>query len=342
MHRNVLVFHAGALGDTVLAVPLALALTRLYPTSRVRWVAGGQKAELMARLAGVEPVDVEGGFSPLFAEGADVRAGVARLLGQTHRVVSFVAEPEEVWTRRVRELAPEARLTFLRLRPPPDWRDPATGSRHAADHLVWQCGRPERGGDVALGEAVRQMRLHLSSAGVCAGWKALQDGPVVLHPGAGSPQKCWPLDRFRELALLLMDRLRRPVIWCLGEPELERMRPEERRALEALGELSVCPSLVGLLELLRRAAVLVGNDSGPGHLAATVGVPVVSLFGPTDPEVWQPLGPRVEVVRAPGGDLAALTAMAVAEAVGRVLFLCRSRLPSDIGGGADSEHGGAA
>lgn len=311
MRRNVLVFHTGALGDLVLALPIALALTRLYPTSRVRFIAAAQKAVLAARLAGVEPIDVENGFSVLFSESADVPDPIRRLLADAHRILTFVAEPDDPWSRRVRTLAPEARLTHLRLRPPPGWSDPAAPDhRHAVDHLVHQCGRPDRGGDVTLHEAARQMRLHVARTGLLRQLPAQGRG-ILLHPGAGSPTKCYPLDSFRELALLARDALKDDILWVLGEVELERMGTADRRAMEAVGDVHVTTDLLNLLEELTAARVLVGNDSGPGHLAALAGVPVLSLFGPTDPAVWSPLGPHVRVLRAPDGDFARLPAESV-------------------------------
>ncbi len=50
------------------------------------------------------------------------------------------------------------------------------------------------------------------------------------------------------------------------------------------------------------ADVYVGNDSGPSHLAAALGVPTLAVFGPTDPGSWRPLGVDVEVVRGPAGE----------------------------------------
>ncbi|MBM4300198.1 MAG: glycosyltransferase family 9 protein [Deltaproteobacteria bacterium] len=53
--------------------------------------------------------------------------------------------------------------------------------------------------------------------------------------------------------------------------------------------------------VLSRCRLYIGNDSGLTHLAAAVGRPdVLALFGPTDPRVWAPLGPRVSILRAPG------------------------------------------
>jgi ADP-heptose:LPS heptosyltransferase len=60
----------------------------------------------------------------------------------------------------------------------------------------------------------------------------------------------------------------------------------------------VCGRTVGeVSETIRKASVYIGNDSGITHLSALLGVPTVSIFGPTDPEIWRPLGRRVKVVR---------------------------------------------
>lgn len=102
---------------------------------------------------------------------------------------------------------------------------------------------------------------------------------AVIHPFSGSPKKCWPLDRFQELA----SRLPMPVRWCAG--------PEEQ-----LPDAVRIDDLYELACWLATARVYIGNDSGTTHLAAAVGTPVVALFGPTDPRVWAPRGPSVRVI----------------------------------------------
>jgi ADP-heptose:LPS heptosyltransferase len=95
------------------------------------------------------------------------------------------------------------------------------------------------------------------------------------------------LERYRELARLLERRM--PVEWCAG--------PQD--------ELAGARRFDDLYELacwLASARVYIGNDSGPAHLAAAVGTPVVALFGPSDPAVWAPRGPRVAIASAPALD----------------------------------------
>lgn len=106
---------------------------------------------------------------------------------------------------------------------------------------------------------------------------------AVIHPFSGSPRKNWPLENFRFMARELERAM--PVRWCAGveDPPLP-------------GAVQI-PDLYELARWLAAAAVYIGNDSGITHLAAAVGTPVLALFGPTDPEVWAPRGPHVQVVK---------------------------------------------
>jgi heptosyltransferase-3 len=131
---------------------------------------------------------------------------------------------------------------------------------------------------------------------------ARRSGSAVIHPFAGSPKKRWPLERFQELAERLACIM--PVEWCAG-PEDEL--PGARR-FEDLYELACW---------LAAARLYIGNDSGPTHLAAAVGTPVVALFGPSDPVVWAPRGPRVAIAAGPALD--AITVEHVASLVQNTL-----------------------
>jgi heptosyltransferase III len=112
-------------------------------------------------------------------------------------------------------------------------------------------------------------------------------GFAVVHPFSGSKRKNWPLERFEELARWLESLM--PVAWCAGP---EDPLPRAVR-IDDLYELACW---------LGGARLFIGNDAGISHLAAAVGVPVIALFGPTDPRVWAPRGPVIEVVRAEAMD----------------------------------------
>ncbi len=104
---------------------------------------------------------------------------------------------------------------------------------------------------------------------------------IAIHPFSGGSRKNWPLDRFQELARLLP----LPVEWSAGPEEL-------------LAGATRFDDLYELAQWLAGARLYIGNDSGITHLAAAVGVPVLALFGPTDPKVWAPRGANVLVMRS--------------------------------------------
>jgi predicted lipopolysaccharide heptosyltransferase III len=119
---------------------------------------------------------------------------------------------------------------------------------------------------------------------------------VVLHPGARYPHKRWPIEKWTQLAARLRERSGLQLVIVGGDAE--------QGAAQAIASgLTVPPfSLVGqtsvleLAALCQRAALFIGNDSGPSHIAAAVGTRVISLFGPTDPVVWRPWGPDHVVI----------------------------------------------
>ena len=111
------------------------------------------------------------------------------------------------------------------------------------------------------------------------------DGTVLIHSGAGQPVRVWPLDRFRQLVQWLREKKYRVVVAC---------DPDQRDWWRQAGETAVVtPRTVNeLVSLIDDAGVFIGNDSGPGHLAAFCGVPTFTFFGPQLLEWFAPLHPQ--------------------------------------------------
>ena len=116
---------------------------------------------------------------------------------------------------------------------------------------------------------------------------------LAIHPGSGSPAKNWPAPRIAALVRSLG-----AARWLLVRGPAD----DAAAALETEPGARVARDLPlrVLAALLARAGAYVGNDSGVTHLAAASGAPTIALFGATDPRVWAPLGPCVEVIR--GGE----------------------------------------
>ena len=110
-------------------------------------------------------------------------------------------------------------------------------------------------------------------------------GTVLVHSGAGQAVRVWPLENYREL----VTRLRKK-----NFPVAVASDADQRDWWLQAGEKSVTTpgSVAELLALLDHAGAFIGNDSGPGHLAAFCGVPTLTLFGPQLPEWFAPLHPE--------------------------------------------------
>ena len=111
---------------------------------------------------------------------------------------------------------------------------------------------------------------------------------VLIHTGARLGLRVWPLENFAVLAARLREHNLEVQLAC---------DPEQLGWLEQRGENPACPSSVtALFQLFDEASLFIGNDSGPGHIAAISGIPTFTLFGPQLYEWFAPLHPAGENV----------------------------------------------
>jgi ADP-heptose:LPS heptosyltransferase len=115
----------------------------------------------------------------------------------------------------------------------------------------------------------------------------LEGKVVLIHTGAAQPVRVWPLERYR----VLVEKLR-----ARGETVKVVCNPEQQTWWKNAGETEVAaPQTVSeLLQCMEGAGVFLGNDSGPGHLAAVSGIPTFTFFGPQIVEWFVPLHPEAE------------------------------------------------
>lgn len=292
---RILLVRLGALGDLVHALPVAAAIKAAWPEARLDWLAEARHRPFLdlvpvldGRLA-IDTRSVRGrcGWpavvramrsrrydATLDVQGLLKSAALARLSG-AHRVIGFARA-------HLREpLAVHAYSETV---------DPR-GAVHVVEKNL-ACA-------AALGVPVAAPRFPLSppnpSPEVAAVVEAAGPAFAAINPGAAWPSKRWPAERFGALARRLADRcgLGSIVLWGPGERALA-----DAVAAAAGGAARIAPptSVGDLLVLLARAAVVVAGDTGPLHLAAALGTPVVGIYGPTDPRRNGPWGPRDRAV----------------------------------------------
>lgn len=301
---DVLLVRAGALGDLLLLHPTIAALRAsghgvrlLAPASAADALVGPGAAESALPADGTE---LAAALAHGFADGE-----VARALDTADLVVAYSRSAP-----LLERLAARARRLIVHDPSPP------AGGPHAAIWLLQAiaplaCAPPATG---ALEDPLAFTDAEKSDAE--ARTRVLPESFLALHPGSGSPGKNWPLDRFLAAARALANG--RPWLFVAGPAETALMAPPEAVVarewpLRVLGAA------------LARASLFLGNDSGVSHLAAAAGAPTLALFGPTDPALWAPLGPRVTTLRAAAGNLSGLAVDEVVAAARHLRSCVRSR-----------------
>jgi ADP-heptose:LPS heptosyltransferase len=169
--------------------------------------------------------------------------------------------------------------------------------------------------------------------------RAEDEGGVLLFPGAGWPQKRWPLARFVELGLQLASEghpvalLFAPGEEAMAEAASGGIAPTGSRARRISAGVTAGPQM---LRALRGARAVVSNDSGAAHLAAALGLPTLAIFGPTNPASCGPLGPRVGLLRCDRPDSLGSVSVATAhEALEQLLGLGATDAQPSPGPSAD-------
>jgi len=143
--------------------------------------------------------------------------------------------------------------------------------------------------------------------------KDASNGIIVYHPGAGKTPNRWPADWFSFVANLIAEKHGTATIITAG--------PMDAEAVSVMVRGLRCPHRIVHNKPIRRvasilhfASLVISNDTGVMHVAAAAGAPVLSLFGPTPPEQWAPIGPRHRYLRGEGGDITTIKPEMVIEA----------------------------
>ncbi len=117
---------------------------------------------------------------------------------------------------------------------------------------------------------------------------------VVIQPGGGAPDKCWNVENYLALVNELRSR-NTQVVFLLGPAEVERFSNEIIQSLTNATKCLAELPLAEVIKILTCTDAFIGNDSGITHLAAAMGINTLVVFGPTNPDIYKPIGPHVKV-----------------------------------------------
>jgi len=280
---RILVLHPGALGDLILGLPVLATLRKRHPYARIFGFVRFPVWRYTSLDIQTQYLE-SSGIHRLFSTPDAGVTGAAEL------VVSWMGASDRDF---VDNLAEATGGKVFAVSPNP----PEGGVIHVSQYLLNKLG-------LSSGAAVptwtdAPATLKASSKDDEAADKALNGLDIesipsllVIHPGSGAPAKRWPAPRFADVA----GRWRSAggsVLLLEGPADRERVS-----AIAGQGKMAVLRDapLGVLISILSRCASYLGNDSGITHLAAGAGAATVALFGPTDPRVWGPVGPRVKII----------------------------------------------
>ncbi|WJW75267.1 glycosyltransferase family 9 protein [Thiohalobacter sp. IOR34] len=295
--HSLLVYSNGdTFGDALIKLPAIGALRHAFPEAHITWLAGRGPSLYRGALAPLaEPwldeVLADTGVGARWSELLRRPLGGRRfdLLIDTQQFLKTT-----LILRRIRHGLFISGAAGFRLsdRRPAGGRRPRGMLARLLQLVELAAGRPvEPIYRLALPARWREAAARLLPAG---------SRYVGLAPGAGQPQKCWPLERFIELGRRQAERGRVPVFF-IGpdeQPWMEAIRTALPEARFPEWEEAGTGGPLLAIALAERLAVSVANDAGTGHMLAAGGQPLISLFGPTDPAKFAPNSQRLQLIRA--------------------------------------------
>ena len=292
---RILVVRPGALGDTILALPALQALAAGNSRAALELIGYPSVLRLLEHARPSLPIrkihSIDRAlFAPLFA--GPISDELEEFLGSYDLLIAWIHDRSSDLLDKVERLP----IACLRADP-----YPADGSgMHASQHLLGTLAPLGRLPPLRLDEPLGPPRLQapppalLESGEILRGLGLEERDFIAMHPGSGSARKNWPAEKFAAL-LRTAESAGRQVLVLEGESDGEAVRKLSQSVGGSLARVRE-PSLLTLAAILSRACAFVGNDSGVSHLAAATGTPTLAIFGPTDPAIWAPRGPRARVL----------------------------------------------
>jgi len=304
--KNILIIKPSSLGDIVLALPALSALHRNFPNARISWLVRPEFAAILenhphlteiihfdrkylgrawfnprafAALVSIIRRIRHARFDAVFDfQGLFRTASLARLSGSARRF--GMANARELATLFYTQSIPQDQSCIHLVDYYLKMAQSAGASYLRVEFIVPQ--------NPAAADSVRKLlQAH----------NVEPDNYVVFVPGSTDQGKRWPIERFAALADRISSDFQLPIVATASSSEAEVVRKLTTLTSTAIADLAGQTSLGELIALLRSARLVVSNDTGPGHIAAALGTPLVLMFSWSNPARIAPYG-RLECMVA--------------------------------------------
>jgi heptosyltransferase I len=289
--RRILIIKPSALGDIILALPALSALRRSFPDARISWLVRPEFAPLITGHPYISDIILfdrkqlskwwcsresfnalrslirqlkTGEFDLVFDFQGLFRTGYFSWVTGCKKRFGMAGAREFAhifYTDKISQDASSIHLVDYYLK-----MAAAAGARQGEAEFKL----PEDAG------AAEQIDKLLKSQGVNGEY-------AVLVPEASQANKRWPIERFAELAGKIGERFGLSIVATGSQGELEYIEAIQTGGKSRVINLAGKTTVRELIPLMKKASLVVSNDTGPGHIAAAMGVPIVMIFGPTNP-----------------------------------------------------------
>jgi heptosyltransferase-2 len=293
MNRT-LVIRGGAIGDFILTLPALKALRDARPQAHIDILGYKHIAALAENRFYAQAVhSIEyGPLARFFARNSELPAELSEYFASFDLIVSYLYDPDRIFETNLRRCGVQNLIC-----------GPARVVE-SAGHAVRQLARPIEELGINVADFAERIFPSIGDREFAQEFLKLMPQPIVaIHPGSGSHEKNWPLEKW--IGLFSLDSrfadLKRLLVISgeADEAQTDQLQREwKNRGAHFLRNLPL-PRVAAVIE----RSIFIGHDSGISHLAAAVGANCILLFGPTNPDVWAPKNENVQVLRAPSGKL---------------------------------------
>jgi heptosyltransferase-2 len=292
--NRILVIRGGAIGDFILTLPALKALRDTRPQAHLE-ILGYQHIGVLAenRFYAQAMRSIEyGPLARFFARNSELPAGLAEYFCSFDLIVSYLYDPDQIFETNLHRCGVENLVC-----------GPARIVGNAG-HAARQLAQPIEQLGINVVDLSERIFPSTEDREFAREFLASIPQPIIaIHPGSGSHEKNWPLDKwiglFSQANGFAAPKRLLVISGEADQAQTDQLEREWKNRDVRFARNLPLPQLAAILE----HTMFIGHDSGISHLAAAAGANCILLFGPTDPDVWAPANNNVRILRSTTGRL---------------------------------------
>ncbi|MFA5089915.1 MAG: lipopolysaccharide heptosyltransferase II [Candidatus Omnitrophota bacterium] len=297
--KRILIVRTDRIGDVLLSTPVIKALRQAYPQAFIAMMVSPYTKDIIEGNPWLDEViiyDKEGrhkgwlqslGFAFRLKEKGFDAAIVLHPTNRVHLLAFFAAIPRRIGYGRKLGFLLTDRIRHIKQQ----------GDKHELEYnldLIRYLGIEPKDKKTFM-PIQNKSEAWVKEIFLARGIKA-EDRILVIHPGASCPSKRWPPDNFSRAADNLIEKYGFKAVIIAGPKDAKIADAVAKNMRHSALNLSGGASVSQLASVLKRASLFISNDSGPVHIASSLDIPVISIFGRNQPGLsprrWQPLGKK--------------------------------------------------